>query len=522
MRRIAVVLLVLAGSAWPATNAIAVGAAASQPAPPRSLQADFNNDGADDLAIGAPFESVGTVRRAGAVNVLYGTADGLSGLNSQVFHQNSPDVDSSAEEDDDFGFALAAGDFNDDGFADLAVGVPFEDAGATPDVGAVNVLYGSANGLGSGGGGGVPAGRLFTQLGSAPEPGDAFGFALTSGDYNGDGFTDLAAGAPLEDAFTTPNAGAVSVVFGSANGLTEAGGRLFTQVGSQPEAGDLFAADLAAGDFDDDGADDLAVAAPFEAAFTTAEAGAVSVLPGSPGGLTTTGARLFTQVGSAPEPGDAFGFALAAGDFDDDDAADLAVGAPGEDAFTTVDAGAVSVLPGSAGGLTATGGRLFTQVGSQPETGDGFGNALAAGDFDDDGADDLAAGAPLEDAFTTVDAGAVSVLPGSAGGLTATGGRLFTQAGSAPETEDFFGDALAAGDFDDDGFADLAAGAPLEDAFATANAGAVSVLDGSAGGVTSTGSQVLTQDTPGVESSAEPDDHFGAALATSTPATSAP
>jgi FG-GAP repeat len=93
---------------------------------------------------------------------------------------------------------------------------------------------------------------------------------------------------------------------------------------------------------------------------------------------------------------------------------------------------------------------------------------------------------------------------------------------SGAEEDDDFGFALAAGDFNGDGFTDLAAGVPFEAAFTTAEAGAVSVLDGSAGGVTSTGSQVLTQDTPGVESSAEPDDHFGAALATSTPATSAP
>jgi hypothetical protein len=445
-----VVVLVVAGGVWPAANALAHGSTAAQPAPARSLQADFNNDGADDLAVGAPFEAVGTLRNGGAVNVLYGSAGGLTGIGSQLFTQDSPGVGSSAEEGDDFGSALAAGDFNNDSFTDLAVGVPFEAVGTVQGAGAVNVLYGSASGLT-----GIGS-QLFTQVGSAAETDDAFGSALAAGDFNNDGAADLAVGARGEDVSSTLGAGAVSVLYGSA------------------------------------------------------------------GGLSATGGQLFTQVGSEPEPGDSFGDALAAGDFNNDSFADLAVGALGEDAFTTVDAGAVSVLPGSAGGLTRTGGQLFTQVGSEPETGDTFGDALAAGDFNNDSFADLAVGAPFENAFTTVDAGAVSVLPGSAGGLTRTGGQLFTQVGSEPETEDFFGAALAAGDFNNNGFADLAAGAPFENVFTTLRAGAVSVLPGSAGGLTGTGGQIFTQDTPGVGSSAEEDDHFGAALATSAPASPAP
>ena len=126
-------------------------------------------------------------------------------------------------------------------------------------------------------------------------------------------------------------------------------------------------------------------------------------------------------------------------------------------------AGAVSVLPGSAAGLTATGGRLVTQVGGTVEASDQFGAALVPGDFNQDGIADLAAGAPSERVGTTIGAGAVSVLPGSAAGLMATGGRLFTQVGGVAERWDIFGFALAAGDFNQYGIADLAAAAPLED-----------------------------------------------------------
>ena len=69
---------------------------------------DFDNDGFADLAVGVPFESIGSSIAVGAVNVLYGTPTGLSGPGSQTFTQNTPGVGSTAEEFDEFGFALAA------------------------------------------------------------------------------------------------------------------------------------------------------------------------------------------------------------------------------------------------------------------------------------------------------------------------------------------------------------------------------------------------------------------------------
>ena len=49
------------------------------------------------------------------------------------------------EESDQFGSALAAGDFNGDRFDDLAVGAPSETVGAAQSAGAINVLFGSAS-----------------------------------------------------------------------------------------------------------------------------------------------------------------------------------------------------------------------------------------------------------------------------------------------------------------------------------------------------------------------------------------
>ena len=511
MRRIVVVLVLgLVVSVWPATSGVAHGSAATQTAPARSLQADFNNDGADDLAVGAPLDTVGIFGagvRAGAVNVLYGSPAGLTGTGSQRFTQDTVGVPGSAETDDLFGSTLASGDFNNDTFADLAVGAPAEGVGATAAAGAVNVLYGSPAGLTGTGG------QLFTQVGGTVEAGDQFGSALAAGDFDNDSFSDLAAGAPFEGVGSIVEAGAVSVLPGSAAGLTATGGQLFTQVAGTVEADDLFAFTLAAGDFDNDSFSDLAAGAP-GGRRRTAAAGAVSVLPGSAAGLTATGGQLFTQVAGTVEADDLFAFTLAAGDFDNDSFSDLAAGAPAEGVGATAAAGAVSVLPGSAAGLTAAGGQLFTQVGGSVEPGDEFGFALATGDFNSDTFADLAAGAPFEDVGSTADAGAASVLAGSANGLTAVGGQLFTQVGGAVETDDGFATALATGDYDNDTFADLAAGAPFEDVGSTADAGAVSVLPGSSAGLTTVSGQLFTQDTPGVPGTVQELDFFGFTLAT--------
>ena len=115
------------------------------------VNADFNNDGFDDLAIGVPNEDVGSLEDAGAVNVIYGSASGLSSTvkADQFLSQNTPNVEDVAEANDQFGSALSTGDFNNDGFADLAIGVHNEDVGSLEDAGTVNVIYGSASGLSS-------------------------------------------------------------------------------------------------------------------------------------------------------------------------------------------------------------------------------------------------------------------------------------------------------------------------------------------------------------------------------------
>src|SRR5262249_57659841 len=94
VRRLAVsVVIVLAVGMLPIA-AGAAGSATPADTAAQSLQADFNDDGFADLAVGVPGESVGSATEAGAVNVLYGRAAGLTGSGSQLFTPNTSGVGS--------------------------------------------------------------------------------------------------------------------------------------------------------------------------------------------------------------------------------------------------------------------------------------------------------------------------------------------------------------------------------------------------------------------------------------------
>jgi hypothetical protein len=296
---------------------------------------DFDGDTFDDLAIGVPLESVAGFTDSGRLFILLGTAGGLGVGGVQTFDTESPNVPFSAATGQYFSAAIAAADFDDDGFCDLAVGAP----GFSFSRGITFVLPGGPSGL---------AGSMnyyFYQgifgLSDSVENGDSFGFSLAVGSFNGDAFPDLAIGVPGESmANGGPDidaAGAVHVLFGSAAGLS-GGGQFWTPLATgvpdEPELGDEFGFSLAAGDFNGDGFDELAIGVPFEQNFRGPEEGDVVVLPGSPSGPIGAGAASWNLevpgIAGDMNPGDHLGWCLAVGDFDRNGAKDLAIGTPGD------------------------------------------------------------------------------------------------------------------------------------------------------------------------------------------------
>jgi disulfide bond formation protein DsbB len=505
-----VALCALLGGAWPAQAAV---------------EGDFNGDGFADLAIGVPGEDVGSAADAGAVNVLYGSASGLSSAGSEFWTQDSPGILDTAEAGDFFASALATGDFNGDGFADLAVGVSGQDVGAATDAGAITILYGSASGLISAGN------QRWSQDSSgildSAEAGDRFASTLATGDFNGDGFADLAVGVPYEDVGSITDAGAINILYGSAAGLTSSGNQRWSQDSSGiidgAEANDLFGSALATGDFDGDGFADLAIGVPYEDRSSVSDVGAVSVIYGSASGLTSTGNQAWTQdsvgIEDTAEPSDLFGSALATGDFNGDGFADLAVGVPAENVGSVSDAGAVNILYGSPSRLVSGGNQFWNQdvsgIGGTAGAGDSFGTTLATRDFDGDGFADLVVGVPLKNVGSISDAGAINVIYGSASGLGVSGNQVWNQNSGGIlggcGAGDTFGWALATSDLNGDGFGDLAIGVPHENVGSVSDAGAVNVIYGAATGLASAGNQLWDQDSSGHDT-AEANDNFGGSL----------
>lgn len=264
-----------------------------------------------------------------------------------------------------------------------------------------------------------------------------FGRAVTSaGDVNGDGFADIVIGAPGANS----QDGAAFLFLGGAGSLGERRQTLRPPPG--PLGGTFGLSVASAGDVNGDGYADVVIGAP------GLSGGTVYVFHGDSTGLSATPHATLTEPDGL---GGEFGWAVGtAGDVDGDGFGDIVVGAP----RVNSNAGRAYVFYGSSSGIRPTDPtRRATLVGSGTER---LGWAVAALDLDGNGLSDVAIGAP--GAGSNV--GAVRVYSGGPGGLAPSDPtRLLVINGSTPSQ--FFGTMVSSGgDLDGDGFADLAVGSP--------------------------------------------------------------
>ena len=390
-----------------------------------SSAGDFNGDGYGDVISGANLNDGGGAN-SGRAYIYFGAG----------IPDNSADVIlTGAASNDQFGYSVSyAGDVNGDGYSEVIVGAPFNDDGSA-DAGKAYVYFG----------GSVPDNTADVAFTGAVA-GDQFGTSVSSaGDINGDGFTEVIAGANLYDVGGL-HTGRAYVYFGAANSeMDNAADVILTGIA----AGDQFGFSVSsAGDMNGDGYSDLMSGAILNDAGGLS-AGRVYIYLNS-----MTGTDIADEFFTAESAGDEFGFSISsAGDINGDGFSDIIIGAD-ENNAGAINAGRVYIY---FGGIIQDNIADLTITGAA--TNDNFGGSVSsAGDVNGDSFSDVIVGAAFNNS-NGADAGRAYVYYG--GNIPDTIADVIL---NGAVTADQFGSSVSsAGDVNGDGYSDVVVGAPYSD-----------------------------------------------------------
>lgn len=398
---------------------------------------DFNNDGYDDLAVGASkAESDSAYKDEGQVFIYYGSNTGLSSNVSETLQPN--------KKKSMFGHSTAVADVNNDNYDDLVVGAYlYEDLDkAEKDEGSVFVYYGSASGLSN-------TADLILQKNLKR---GYFGQSVASvGDLNNDGYDDIAVGAPRysDDPKSQKDEGSVFIYMGSFSGLPSSSN--FTLEVNQRKAN--FGYSISGiGDLNSDGYADIAVSArQYEDQKAQSDEGSVFVYFGSNTGVALTPSLIL----QSNQKKGLLGESIAnIGDVNNDGTDDIAIGAPKFDVSVLKDMGSVLLYSGNvlADGYT----QPSWQVNSILKKSNFAVSILGVGDISGDNIDDLLVAANLHSSVEKKE-GVVYVYLGNTNGPD----DLPAQIIQLNEKGALFGTSMTTGDFNNNGQTSIVISAPV-------------------------------------------------------------
>ena len=334
---------------------------------------DMNGDGYDDVIIGERKKGPGLY---GEAHVYYGSSEGLGDTPTTV----SGNIYSS------LGHSVApAGDIDKDGYDDVLISESgYEDPAIGIWTGQVYIYYGSPSGL-------DVARTPWSVVGEQAE--GLFGYIVTSaGDVDGNGYLDVAIGAPWYAAPETgDDAGRVYVYYNFEDGLNTTPDWIYTGEQTNEEIGGGYSV-AGAGDINHDGYDDLLIGGSNYTG-DQFEEGRVMAFYGGPSGLGISERNPDWEINGQMRESELGWTVAGLGDVNGDGVDDIGIGGPNYSQYGHEEAGRVAIFYGSNEGLGSV--PDWNMVRDANGYNSGFGNKIAtAGDIDGDGLQDVLVGEP--------------------------------------------------------------------------------------------------------------------------------